>query len=558
MRKFVALLLSLIFSVNPAFAGLSFVRSNGITLTGADGITLTGADGITLTGADGILNYSANGITLTGADGITLTGADGITLTGADGSTYTGPNGITLTGADGITLTGADGITLTGADGITLTGADGTQYRADSIVIRRPNGITLTGADGITLTGADGITLTGADGATRVGTNGITLTGADSLGLQGADGITLTGADGITLTGADSITGFGTTGVIFDQTHPAGITLTGADGITLTGADGITLTGADGITLTGADGITLTGADQQTGIQSVDPELMFALNKATDDSTINAVAVYHRAVTQNDLDQLRAIGILGGTQFRALPMVYVSGTRDQIIAVSHLPSVRSIYGNRTLNFDSDPFFSRTGIQRIADDIELRSENGGEAVTGRSVTVAVLDTGINGRHPDLADKLVQNVRLVDAQSAPIGFMAPAPIEGLTNTDFGGGHGTFVSGIVAGSGASSNGKFAGVATNAKLLGLSAGDVNLTNVLSGFDYLLQKGAGYGVRVVNCSFSANTLFDPNDPVNVATKMLSDAGGCCCVFGREYGCRKWDAKSVRRRSVGHLGGGDG
>ena len=525
MKKYISLLLALVFTVNPVFAGLNFVHSSGITLTGADGITLTGADGITLTGADGFLNHSANGITLTGADGLPLTNADGITLTGADGSTYTGPNGITLTGADGITLTGADGITLTGADGITLTGADGTQVRADSIVIRRPNGITLTGADGITLTGADGITLTGADGAARVGLNGITLTGADGMGLTGADGITLTGADGITLTGADSVIGFGTSGVIFDHTNPSGITLTGADGITLTGADGITLTGADGITLTGADGITLTGADQQTGIQSLDPELAVALNNATDDSSINAVVVFHRSVTDNDFQQLRQIGVLGGTRFRHLPMVYVSGTRAQIAAISHFPTVRSIYGNRTLNFNSDPYFSKTNIQRVSTDGELRSDNGGVPVTGRNVTVAVLDTGINSQHPDLAGRVVQNVRLVDVQSAPIGFMEPAPIEGLANTDFGGGHGTFVSGIVAGSGSSSNGKFAGVAPNAKLLGLGAGDADLTNVLSGFDYLLQKGSAYGVRVVNCSFSANTLFDPNDPVNVATKMLTDAG---------------------------------
>jgi serine protease AprX len=31
--------------------------------------------------------------------------------------------------------------------------------------------------------------------------------------------------------------------------------------------------------------------------------------------------------------------------------------------------------------------------------------------------------------------------------------------------------------------------------------------------------------VRVVNCSFSTNTLFDTNDPVNIASKMLTDAG---------------------------------
>ena len=43
-------------------------------------------------------------------------------------------------------------------------------------------------------------------------------------------------------------------------------------------------------------------------------------------------------------------------------------------------------------------------------------------------------------------------------------------------------------------------------------------------GLDYLLSN-PGLGVRVVNCSFSANTRYDTNDPVNVATKMLTDSG---------------------------------
>src|SRR5215208_1092160 len=483
MNRFVALLLLLLLTAQPAWAGLSVVKSSGITLTGADGIDYVGMNGITLTGADGIFNYSSNGITLTGADGITLTGADGVRSTGPNSATYTGPNGITLTGADGFTLTGAAGITLTGADGITLTGA------------------------------------------ARVGPNGITLTGADGITLTGADGITLTGADGITLTGADSVTGLGTTGVIFNHTNPTGITLTGADGITLTGADGITLTGADGITLTGADGITLTGGDDNMGIQSVDPELAVTLNNATDDSNINAVIVYHALVTDADIAQLQQLGITGGTRLRMLPMVYVAATKTQLLAVSQLPTVRSLYGNRTLTFNSDPYFNTTGVQRVASDDDLRQENGAMPVTGRNVTVAVIDTGINSQHADLAGKVVQNVRLADTQSVPASFAYPAPLENLTNTDLVSGHGTFVSGVIAASGASSWGRFAGVAPGARLLGLSAGDLNLMFVLSGFDFLLQKRAQYNVRVVNCSFSANTVFDVNDPVNVATRMLTDTG---------------------------------
>ena len=523
MRKLFSISILLAFGVQTAFSGLDIVRSNGITLTGADGINYVGVSGITLTGADGLLTRQSNGITLTGADGITLTGADGITLTGADASTYTGPNGITLTGADGITLTGADGITLTGADGITLTGADGTTYTADTFIFRKPDGITLTGADGITLTGADGITLTGADGATRVGASGITLTGADGITLTGAAGITLTGADGITLTGADGATGITSTGAVFDVTHPAGITLTGADGITLTGADGITLTGADGITLTGADGITLTGADDNTGLQSVDPELAVKLNEASDDSNLNAVIVFHRAVTDADIAQLQQIGILGGTRFKELPAVYLTATKQQLIAVSRLPQVRSLYGNRTLTFNADPYFNITGLPRAISDSDLRADNGGSPYSGRDVTVAVLDTGLNSTHPDLAGRVVQNVRLADVQSAPAGFVYPEPLENQSNTDMVSGHGTVVGGIIGGSGSASNGRFAGVASNARLLGLSAGDANLLFVLSGFDYLLDRGSAYGVRVVNCSFSAATVYDPNDPVNVATKMLTD-----------------------------------
>jgi len=506
VKKLICLVLIVAFAANAIEAGIKINKSNGITLTGADGITLTGADGITLTGADGFLNYISNGITLTGADGITLTGADGITLTGADGATYTGQDGITLTGADGITLTGADGITLTGADGITLTGADGNTYQANSFHVVRPNGITLTGADGITLTGADGMA--------RAGSDGITLTGAD--------GITLTGADGITLTGADSVTGVSADGTVNSITSPSGITLTGADGITLTGADGITLTGADGITLTGADNQEAGGTN---GLQSVDPELAILLNQATDDSNVNAIIIYHQYPTEADLTNLRQIGILGGTRYRALPMIAVTATRKQILEVSHLPQVRSIYGNRTLDINADPFFNNTGVQRVAPDRDLQVRNGGMPITGRNITVAVLDTGVNSQHNDLTGKVVQNVRLLDSQSVSPGFFNPASVENVINTDPASGHGTFVSGVVAASGTSSSGKYIGVAPGAKILGLSAGDLNLSYILAGFDYLLERGANYNVRVVNCSFSSKTVFDYNDPVNVATKMLTERG---------------------------------
>lgn len=508
VKKFICSILLLALAAQAASAGISIVRSNGITLTGLDGVNYIGTSGITLTGLDSFLKYKTNGITLTGLDGITLTGVDGLTQTGADGVAFTGTNGARINHAAGMTLANADGITLTGLDGITLTGVDGTQHVADSLIVRQ--------ADGITLTGVDGITLTGVDGLQQVAEDGITLTGVD--------GITLTGLDGITLTGVDSITGINAMGAAFTLIGPDGITLTGVDGAAITKATGITLTGVDGITLTGVDSL-LDQVVTSLGLQSIDPDLALLLNTLTDDSSVNAVVAFHNYPTAADLDQLRALGILGGTLYKALPMIVLTTTRAKLIELSRLPNVRSIYGNRTLSWNSDPYFKQTQIPRVGPDADLKAKNGNLPVSGRNVTVAVLDTGINGLHPDLAGKVVQNVKLLDSQSVPLGFLNPLPVEGLPNTDLLSGHGTFVAGIIAGSGAFSNGKYNGVAPGARLLGLSAGEVNLSYVLAGFDYLLDRGAQYNAKVVNCSFSTNALFDYNDPVNIATKILTDRG---------------------------------
>lgn len=506
IRRATAVSLALLLLINSVNAGLTISKADGITVTGADGINYISTNGITVTGADGVLAFGVNGITSTDTDGITVTGADGITVTGADGVPYAATNSVFANKPDGITVTGADGITVTGADGITVTGADGTERRADSVTFNRPNGITVTAADGITVTGADGITPMGSDGIT----------------VTGADGITVTGADGITVTGADSVTARDANGQFF-SVAPNGITVTGADGITVTGADGITVTGADGITVTGAD-----NSRQRIGLQSVDPELALALNaanQASDDSHLNAIVVYHQLPTERDFSDLQRIGILGGTRFHVLPAVYVSASPDQLIAVSRLPNVRSLYQNRTLQLTADPANGTTGVARTRRDADLMRANAGTPLSGRGVTVAVLDTGVDATHGDLAGRVAQNVKLADLQSASVGFNYPVNVENLPNTDQVYGHGTFVAGVIGGNGTKSGGQYAGVAPGARLVGMSAGDLNLVFVLNGLDYLLERGASLGVRVVNCSFSAGTVFDYNDPVNIATKMLTDRG---------------------------------
>ncbi|HEV8588258.1 MAG TPA: S8 family serine peptidase [Pyrinomonadaceae bacterium] len=506
LKKFrIALALSLVvlLSAVPALAGLTIVGSNGITASGADGISFTNTSGITASGADGVLAFLPNGITASGADGITASGADGITASGADG--------ITASGADSTTITHADGITISGADGITISGADGNTYHPDSIVIRNGNGITISGADSVIATG----------------TNGITASGADTRNIVHADGITISGADStVTIDSEDSITATDADGVVF-SISPNNITVTGVNGITISGADGITISGADAFTRTGANALAeALSAPLNSGIASVDPELVVLLNQLTDDSTVNAIIVYHRLTSDADIADLQNLGVMGGTRYRVLPMIAVTTTKANLMAISHLPAVRSIYSNRTFNWNLTPAArTLTGVERVRRDTELTNVNRGVSVTGRGVTVAVLDTGVDGTHADLAGRVVQNIKLADTQSLGAGFNYPVAAPSVPNTDQAYGHGTFVAGVIAGNGQQSGGKYSGVASGANILGLSAGDGTLLFILSGFDYLLANYNVFNVRVVNCSFSANTVFDVNDPVNIATKMLSDAG---------------------------------
>jgi serine protease AprX len=484
--------------------------TTGLVLTGADGIFYDNTSGLVLTGADNILGLNANGIFKTNSDGLVLTGADGRSLVGVDGVSYMGANTYTATHADGLVLTGADGLVLTGADGLVLTGADGTTYNASSITLRQPSGLVLTGADGLVLTGADGLVLTGADALTLTRANGMTAVGVNRVQVDSAGQAVVTTTDGRVLSVSTN-----------------GLALTGADGLVLTGADALRMTGVQGWMPAGADGLVLAGADavNRIGLMSFDPELALSLDRATDDSNINAAVIYHHPVTDSDIADLKALGIRGGTRFRALPAVVISATKRQIEKVSKLGAVRYVSGNRTLQWSTDNSRAQTGLLRMRQDADLQRLRGLGTLQGNGVGVAVLDTGIDATQPDLAGRVIKNVKLADLQGAnPLDFTAPVNVETLADTDQASGHGTFVSGIVAGSGASSGGKYAGYAPKARLVGLSAGDASLFNVLAGFDYLLSR-PDLGVSVVNCSFSANTLYDENDPVNVATRMLFERG---------------------------------
>jgi serine protease AprX len=153
---------------------------------------------------------------------------------------------------------------------------------------------------------------------------------------------------------------------------------------------------------------------------------------------------------------------------------------------------------------SDAFLPETGSTRLA--------SGGD--TGQGVTVAVLDTGIDNL-PDFSGRLVGGVDLTNGNNP------------YQDSD---GHGTFVAGLIAGNGTSSNGQYSGEAPGAKLVSIKVagadGTTHLGALISGLQWTVDHRSSYGIKVVNVSLG----FQPakstvNNPLDKAAEAVWNSG---------------------------------
>ncbi len=229
---------------------------------------------------------------------------------------------------------------------------------------------------------------------------------------------------------------------------------------------------------------------------------------------------YEVIITFEDGDSRPSLtGLVGSVvQLEQLPMAGAVVTRLQLELIAALPGVRSIYLNEPLEYSNFTSGEITGGHTVHDE---------RGVRGAGVTIAVLDSGVDATHQDLAmgSTTIENVKIVGDLDL-LGGMT-AFLEGQPNTDTSSGHGTHVAGTVAGSGAASSTDTRrpyyhdGIAPDATLVGLGAGEaIAVLHALLGFEYSLANQERLGIDIITNSWGGGdgAVLDPNNPINVAS----------------------------------------
>ena len=222
---------------------------------------------------------------------------------------------------------------------------------------------------------------------------------------------------------------------------------------------------------------------------------------------------------------LRSIDAFAGRELKSRARLFGRALKTQIKADA--PALRQRKGGRF--WRSGPF---AGIKSIHLDERVKAalaesvpQIGAPAAwaagfDGTGIDVAVLDTGIDKSHPDLAGKVVAEMNFTDTASPNDVF----------------GHGTHVAGTVAGTGVGSAVARKGVAPGARLMN---GKV-LNDFGSGLDSWIIGGmewaAANGAEVISMSLQGGTT-DGTDPLAQAVnRITADNGVLFTVAAGNFG----------------------
>jgi serine protease AprX len=208
---------------------------------------------------------------------------------------------------------------------------------------------------------------------------------------------------------------------------------------------------------------------------------------------------------------------LGGTVTAELPIVDGFAARLTARAAAALRSARSVVTDvvpaGAVSFNGS-YGQGSGTASAVYPTVVGADQAWRAgYAGGHVGVAVIDTGINATG-DLAGKVVHSEDFSGEGDGVDRF----------------GHGTFIGGLIAGSGAASLGGVRGVAPDADLISLKIagrdGSADITHVMAALQWAVSFKDVYNIRVVNLSLGTDSTQDYRiDPLDAAVERAWQAG---------------------------------
>jgi serine protease AprX len=253
-----------------------------------------------------------------------------------------------------------------------------------------------------------------------------------------------------------------------------------------------------------AAGLTL-----MTGLGMAD-----ARQAALDPSAPGMLVAFER-LPEDAMARFASAGITHAAIFENLDAAAIIGPAEAYRAVAAWDGVVAMDPDATMR----PYMWQAVETSRVDQVRLGAPPLDSPYTGEGVTVAVVDTGIDTTHPDLVGQVIGNYDFTPSwifdptkgQEEPlIREPVPAPV----GVDGDHAHGTFVAGIVAGTGKAAVGPddMRGVAPGAKLVNLdvaSGGLVPVSSSMAAFDWILEHRSDHeyagGIRVVVAGFGGS-----------------------------------------------------
>lgn len=236
-----------------------------------------------------------------------------------------------------------------------------------------------------------------------------------------------------------------------------------------------------------------------------------------------AIATFDSIPSAQRVGALRALG-LTVQPMKHVPLAVVSGPVPVLRQAVALGFAKDVYPDDRIEL----------LDTTSADVMGAAAPRRAGFTGKGVTVALVDSGCDASHPDLADHVAHNVKLISpeyvnqAPSSDNTLVIPMEEGPYQNTDLGSGHGTHVAGIIAADSTTdaSRGRL-GVAPDAQLVCYGIGEILFTTaVVTAYDHMLDQPNLWGIKVVNNSWGNSfRQFDPDEPVHVVTKAVADKG---------------------------------